>query len=253
MPAPAAMPPCHAHPSPNFNDRRGAPIDILLLHYTGMASDEDAIAWLCNPASEVSSHYFVCTDGRILQLVEDRHRAWHAGRSCWTGERELNSRSIGIEIANAGHRTIDPEGRPAPFADAQIDALVALCGALSERHDIRPERVLGHSDVSPGRKIDPGEMFPWGRLAAAGIGHWVPPAPLANGPVLREGDAGPAVKTFQALLALYGYDAPVSGEFCAKTANGTAAFQRHFRPERIDGAADASTWATLERLIAALP
>ena len=169
-------------------------------------------------------------------------------RRVWGGESDINSRSIGIEIANPGH----PGGLP-DFPDAQIEALIALCRDIVARNSIPARSVLAHSDVAPGRKIDPGERFPWGRLAAAGIGHFVEPAPLTDGPLLRRGDNGPKVESLQALLALYGYDVAVTGGFDQRTVDVVAAFQRHFRPARVDGEADISTITTLQRLIAALP
>ncbi|MES1151041.1 MAG: N-acetylmuramoyl-L-alanine amidase, partial [Dongia sp.] len=152
-------------PSPNQGERApGKPVDILLLHYTGMVSDERALKWLCDPESGVSSHYFVFEDGRIAQLVDEGRRAWHAGQSFWAGETDINSRSVGIEVANPGHQF----GYRA-FPDAQIAAVVALCQEILSRHEIPPERVLAHSDVAPLRKDDPGELFPWGVLAKAGV------------------------------------------------------------------------------------
>lgn len=237
-------------PSPNHDERR-APVDILLLHYTGMPSEAGALDWLASEESRVSSHYFVFSDGRIVQLVDESRRAWHAGASQWCGETDINSRSIGIEIANEGHAA--PGGVPPPFADAQIEAVVRLCRDILARHPIPAHRVLAHSDVAPGRKIDPGERFPWGRLAQAGIGRWVEPAAISAGEMLAQGATGPAVEALQSLLALYGYGITVDGAYDAGTGEVVAAFQRHFRPERIDGIADSSTVATLRRLIAALP
>jgi N-acetylmuramoyl-L-alanine amidase len=237
-----------SRPSPNHGERTSRPIDILLLHYTGMPTDEQALAWLCNPKSQVSSHYFVHADGRVLRLVPEERRAWHAGAALWGGESDVNSRSIGIEIANAGH----PGGLP-EYPGAQIEALVALCLEIVRRHPIPPHRVLGHSDVAPGRKLDPGERFPWARLAAARIGHFVEPAPIVEAAPLRRGDIGKRVEGLQGLLALYGYGVEVTGEFDQRTHDVVAAFQRHFRPARIDGIADSSTIETLRRLLAALP
>ncbi len=148
--------PIEQHPSPNHGPRApGKPTDILLLHYTGMALPERALEWLCDPASQVSSHYLVFEDGRVVQLVDEARRAWHAGRSSWAGERDINSRSVGIEIVNPGHQF-----GYRPFPEPQIDALIALCRAILSRHPIPPERVLAHSDVAPDRKEDPGELFP---------------------------------------------------------------------------------------------
>lgn len=236
-------------PSPNHNERDPAkPVDVLLLHYTGMASGEGAVRWLCSPASQVSSHYVVHEDGRVVQLVDEARRAWHAGRGSWAGETDLNTRSVGIEIVNPGHNF-----GYRPFPDAQIDALIALSLAILGRHPIPPERVLAHSDTAPLRKEDPGELFPWDTLHAAGIGHWVPPAPIVPGPVLVEGGEGEAVAALQARFRDYGYGLAETGVFGAETAAVVRAFQRHFRPALVDGIADLSTMATLERLIAALP
>lgn len=237
-----------SHPSPNHGERTSGPIDILLLHYTGMPDDAQALAWLCDLQSTVSSHYFIEKDGRVLQLVEEERRAWHAGASIWGGESDVNSRSIGVEIANAGH----PGGLP-DYAEAQVEALIALCRDILARHPIPPHRVLGHSDVAPGRKLDPGERFPWEKLAAAGIGHFVEPAAIVGGAGLRRGDTGAQVEALQGLFALYGYGIEISGAFDQRTEDVVAAFQRHFRPARVDGIADGSTLATLQRLLAALP
>jgi N-acetylmuramoyl-L-alanine amidase len=230
--------------SPNHGERRGGRRpDALVLHYTGMAVSGEALAWLCNPAAQVSCHYFVWEDGRIVQLVPEGRRAWHAGQSFWQGESDLNSASIGIEIANPGHDA----GLPA-FPEAQIAAVISLCRDIAVRLAIPPERILAHSDIAPRRKRDPGEKFPWARLHREGIGHYVEPAPI--------GDTGaPAVEveTLQAMLARYGYEIPVSGIYCATTEAVVRAFQRHFRAERVDGIADLSTVTTLRELIAALP
>ncbi len=231
--------------SPNHGERApGKPVDILLLHYTGMPSAEGALKWLCDPASQVSSHYFVFEDGRVVQMVDEGRRAQHAGVSLWAGEADINSRSIGIEVANPGHA----HGYPV-FPDAQIVALIGLCQEILARHPIPATRVLAHSDVAPTRKEDPGERFPWARLHAAGIGHWVVPAPLAEGPTYGPGDSGAAVAFLQARLRQYGYGIDPTGQFDELTAAVVRAFQRHFRPERVDGLADGSTVATLERLL----
>lgn len=236
-------------PSPNHGERIGVERpDILLLHYTGMPSADGAQAWLCNPESQVSSHYLVHEDGRIVQMVPEMRRAWHAGRSFWAGETDINSRSIGIEIANAGH----PAGLP-EYPQTQIDALIELCLECVQRHGIPAERVLAHSDVAPVRKVDPGENFPWGRLAARGVGHWVEPAPLGGGRFFQAGDRGQPVEALQSMLSIYGYDIEITGEFCEKTTGVVAAFQRHFRPARVDGVADSSTIETLHKLLVSLP
>lgn len=234
--------------SPNHGERApGKPVDMLILHYTGMASQEKALDWLRNPESSVSSHYFVFEDGRIAQLVAEDRRAWHAGKACWAGETDINSRSIGIEIANPGHNF-----GYCPFPKAQIDAVIVLCRDILARHPIPPQHVLAHSDIAPLRKEDPGELFPWQELAGEGIGLWVPPEPVGDDAGLRPGDAGPPVVHLKATLRTYGY-APAPGavydEECAAVVR---AFQRHFRPALVDGNADRSTLVTLERLIAAM-
>lgn len=236
-------------PSPNFGARRGGrEPDMLLLHYTGMSSGQGALDWLRSPQSEVSSHYVVLEDGTIHQLVCEDLRAWHAGRSFWRGETDINSCSIGIEIANPGH-----DGGYPDFPDAQTDAVVDLCRDCIARRGIAPERVLAHSDVAPSRKCDPGEKFPWARLHASGVGHWVAPSETRSGRYLQQGESGQPIEALQSLLALYGYQVEVSGCFDAATSAAVSAFQRHFRPARIDGVADVSTIETLHRLLAALP
>jgi len=235
-------------PSPNHGERRGPPPDMLILHYTGMASAEAALGRLRDPAAEVSAHYLVFEDGRIVQMVPESRRAWHAGAGAWAGERDLNSRSVGIEIVNPGHA-----GGLPPYPEAQIAAVTALSRDVVARLRIPARRVLAHSDVAPERKEDPGELFPWARLAAAGVGHHGPPAQSADGRFLTEGDAGQPVEALQAMLALYGYDQPVTGRFDARTRAVVTAFQRHFRPARVDGVADAATITTLRDLLAALP
>lgn len=236
-------------PSPNHGGRReGRSPDMIILHYTGMPTAEGALDWLCRPESEVSSHYMVYEDGRIVQLVPEARRAWHAGKSAWMGEIDINSASIGIEIANAGH----PGGLP-PFPDEQIAAVIELCRDCGARWQIAPERVLAHSDVAPIRKVDPGENFPWHRLHAEGVGHWVEPAPLAGGRFFQRGDSGQPVEALQSMLAYYGYAVDITGEFDLRTEGVVAAFQRHFRPQKVDGVADASTIDTLHRLLTSLP
>ncbi len=235
-------------PSPNIGERRdGKRADILLLHYTGMASAEAACRWLCNPHSGVSCHYLVDERGGIVQSVEEDKRAWHAGQSFWHGETDINSHSIGIEIHNRGHEADYPD-----FPDRQMAAVIALARDILARHPIPPQRVLAHSDIAPRRKLDPGEKFDWRRLHEAGIGHWVEPEPIFGDPGLGPGDEGDAVLAVQEELAAYGYDVPRNRCFDAATEAAVAAFQRHFRPERVDGRADRSTRVTLARLVAAL-
>lgn len=231
--------------SPNHGVRApGCGIDMLVLHYTGMRSEDGAIGWLCDPRSEVSSHYVVREDGTVLQLVDEDRRAWHAGRSFWRGVTDVNSHSIGIEICNPGH-----EFGYRPFPVRQIDAVTELCLDILGRHAVAPRNVVAHSDVAPLRKEDPGELFPWRRLASAGVGLHVEPSSPTAGPSLWPGDSGSAVTGLQESLSSYGYDVPTSGRYCDHTAAVVTAFQRHFRQDRIDGVADAATVDTLDRLV----
>lgn len=212
-------------PSPNFDDRpAGLGVDMLVLHYTGMRTEEEALQRLCDPAAQVSAHYVIDEDGTLTRLVPEDKRAWHAGVAFWRGRSDINARSIGIELVNPGH-----EFGYRPFPEAQMRALEALCRDILARHPIPARNVVGHSDVAPRRKTDPGELFDWKRLATQGIGIW--PAPRATGE-----DAA-------ALLAACGYETE-------ELAASLAAFQRHFRPARIDGIADAETLGLLAGLAA---
>ncbi|PDQ17234.1 N-acetylmuramoyl-L-alanine amidase [Mesorhizobium sanjuanii] len=232
--------------SPNFGPRRETTRpDMIVLHYTGMKTGSGAEAWLCDPASEVSAHYLVHEDGQIVQMVRESDRAWHAGKSSWFGRTDINSCSIGIEIVNPGHSL-----GYRSFPKRQIDAVIGLCKGIVQRHSIPAQRVLAHSDVAPGRKIDPGEKFPWKALFEAGVGHLVEAAPVRRGAVLKAGDAGAEVEALQSMLALYGYGVEISGAFDRQTEIVVDAFQRHFRQRKVDGLADASTIRTLERLLA---
>ncbi len=214
-------------PSPNHNARRGSRIDILVLHYT-VFDGPRSLAALTDRDRQVSAHYLVMEDARVHRLVDEDRRAWHAGVSFWDGETDINSRSIGIEIVNQGNET----GAFQPYAPAQMDAVIALSQEILQRHPIPPERVLGHSDVAPDRKVDPGDLFPWRRLAAEGVGLW-PDAPVANAP------EDPA--WLRAALARYGYDPDADAVI--------SAFQRHFRADRVDGAADRETAGLALRLL----
>ena len=230
-------------PSPNQNERQLGKLDILLLHYTGMVSGEEALDRLCDAQSQVSAHYLVFEDGRIVCMVEESRRAWHAGVAEWGGVADINSRSIGVEIVNPGHDLGYPD-----FPEQQVEAVIALSRDIVFRQGIARTHVLAHSDVAPGRKADPGEKFPWARLASEGVGHWVTPVENMDGPVLKIGDRGDGVAELQFQLADYGYGIVVDGHYGAVTAGVVTAFQRHFRPARVDGAADLSTVGTLRLL-----
>ena len=232
-------------PSPNHGERL-RPITMLILHYTGTPTAASALDLLRSPQAEVSAHYFVEEDGAIAQLVPEARRAWHAGKSFWAGETDVNSASIGVEIVHPGHDD------PRPYPARQIAAVAALARDVCTRHAIAKERVLAHSDIAVTRKIDPGEFFPWDALAVQGVGHYVAPAPIVGDEALSVGDAGAAVTALQQRLRAYGYNIEPTGRYDEATANVAAAFQRHFRPQRIDGRADASPRATLEGLLGAL-
>lgn len=222
--------------SPNHDERTpGQPADILLLHYTGMKSAQAAIDRLVDPTTKVSAHYLIEEDGTAWQLVPEDRRAWHAGVGCWAGARDINARSIGIELVNPGH-----EFGYRPFPPAQMASLEVLARGILARHPIPPRRVLGHSDVAPQRKQDPGELFDWARLARQGIGLW----PRAN--------AAPrswSVAEFQAGLGRFGYEVPDHGELDEATRAVLIAFQRHFRPARCDGLADEESAGILADLL----
>lgn len=214
-------------PSPNHGPRAvGLPIDMLVVHYTGMTSADAALERLCDPAAEVSAHYLIDEAGVVHRLVAEERRAWHAGVSMWRGETDINGRSIGIELVNPGH-----EFGYRPFPDAQMDAFRSLAFEIIARHPIEARNVVGHSDVAPTRKSDPGEFFDWQGLAAAGIGLWPMPADHL------EQDQGRTAT----LLGEIGYDI---GDLSA----AIRAFQRHFRPARPNGRMDPET----ARLVAGL-
>jgi N-acetylmuramoyl-L-alanine amidase len=229
-------------PSPNF-DARTVPPSILVLHYTGMQTGEAALARLCDPEAEVSAHYMVEEDGRVFRLVPEERRAWHAGVSYWRGRRNINGDSIGVEIVNPGH-----EFGYRPFPEAQVAAVVELVGDIRSRWSIEDRDIVGHADVAPTRRQDPGELFPWKRLAEAGHGLWAEPPPAPGAPI-GEGEEGAAVFALQAGFTRLGYDLPPSGAFDADTAAVVRAFQRHWRPERVDGVADGETRARLIALL----
>lgn len=232
-------------PSPNFGPRRdGARPELLILHYTGMASGRAAEDWLCNPVSEVSCHYIVHEDGRIVQMIREADRAWHAGAGSWKGKGDVNSRSVGIEIVNGGHAFGLPD-----FPMGQIEAVIALARGICARNGIGPASVLAHSDIAPGRKSDPGEKFPWEMLSAAGVGITVETVPARDIAELGPGEEGEEVARFQKKLAAYGYGIDSTGIFDPETERVTRAFQLHFRRAKVDGVADAATRDILSRLV----
>lgn len=211
-------------PSPNFSERK-LPVGMLVLHYTAGDSDAQDLQCLTDgaAANPVSAHYLVGRGGRVYALVDERNRAWHAGVSFWHGVTDVNSASIGIEISNSGH---DARGRARPFTEAEIEAVVALCTNICSRYEIAPRDVVGHSDVAPRRKIDPGELFPWRRLAENGVGFWT------------DGFAEPKLPVAQ-MLAGIGYETVDVGA-------SLRAFERHYYPEAVTSGAT----RTLERLAA---
>ncbi len=218
------------HPSPNFGQRSsGLKIDMIVLHYTGMESADGALARLCDPASEVSAHYMIAEDGAVFRLVAEDMRAWHAGVSNWAGATDINDRSIGIELVNPGH-----EFGYRKFPEPQMAALEGVAIDIVARHGIPAHRVLGHSDIAPTRKSDPGELFDWRRLALNGIGVW-------SDENARQGEADP--QRAIDLLARYGY-----GVDDINPTPSIIAFQRHFRPACIDGVMDRETFARLNDL-----
>ena len=229
-------------PTPNFDARRSLP-DMIILHYTGMESGEAAIERLCDPEARVSAHYVVEEDGRIFRLAPEERRCWHAGISHWRGEEELNHVSIGIEFVNPGH-----EFGYRAFPEAQVQAVIALVGDIRTRWTISNDRIIGHSDVAPDRKEDPGELFPWKHLSELGHGLWVEVG-AAPGAALAEGEEGLGVLALQAGLNRLGYDCPPSGKYDATTTTIVRAFQRHWLQTRFDGVADGETRARLVGLL----
>ncbi|VXC91852.1 N-acetylmuramoyl-L-alanine amidase [Sphingomonas sp. AX6] len=219
-------------PSPNFDDR-SLPITMIVLHYTGMETGEAAIERLRDPAAKVSSHYLVAEDGTILRMVDEDKRAWHAGRSHWRGVKDINSASVGIEIVNPGH-----EWGYRPFPEEQVAAVIRLVHEIKDRHEITRGNIVGHSDIAPARKQDPGELFPWGKLARLRLAL---PRPTKN--LMDPGwtDGG-----FLLALERFGYD--VEDGPAAVTA-----FQRRFRPEMVDGIIDAECRMLLLALLLPKP
>jgi len=215
-------------PSPNWNERK-LPVSMVVLHYTGMPTAQEALDRMCDPAAEVSAHYLIDEDGTVTQMVDEGHRAWHAGRSYWRGMTDINSASIGIELVNPGH-----EWGYRPFPEAQIDALLPLLADIVKRYDIPRANVVGHSDIAPARKDDPGELFPWARLARIRLAL---PVPRPTMRLIYDNHGA-----FYLALERFGYD----------IADGHAAvraFQRRWRPRQITGEIDGEIGAMLFELL----
>jgi len=233
-------------PSPNF-DNRTLPISLLILHYTGMKTGEAALTRMCDAQAKVSAHYMIEEDGGIFQLVEEDKRAWHAGVSEWQGETNINSNSIGIEIVNGGHDWPQEDGSLPPFADVQINAVIALSKDIMSRRGALT--VLGHSDIAPMRKIDPGEHFPWAGLAAAGLGFWPDAADEDRRILFEPGTRDRGVAILQSGLAHIGYGARVTGIMDEASVKIIEALQRRYRPSQIDGIVDIHTMEIVKALI----
>jgi len=239
-------------PSPNFNERpQGQIPDLLLLHYTGMKTGAEALERMRDPAAKVAAHYMIETDGTVYQLVAEDKRAWHAGISSWQGETDINGCSIGIEIVNPGH-----EFGYQAFPDGQMQSVATLCKAIIQKYSIRADRVLGHSDVAPDRKMDPGEKFNWQWLASEGVGLW--PKDTQENTVhendkitLKYGDVGVQVDALQAQMTAIGYGLDVSSRYDRMTEYGVAAFQRHWRQQKVSGVADGETQNLIEAILKA--
>ncbi|PJI40148.1 N-acetylmuramoyl-L-alanine amidase [Ferrovibrio sp.] len=234
------------HPSPNFDERNcRRPVDMVVLHYTGMPTAAAALQRLTDPESKVSSHYMIDEDGTIYRLVPEEKRAWHAGVGFWRGIRDVNARSIGIELVNPGHEFGYRE-----FPAVQVDALIALLKDIASRHEMMPGNYVGHSDVAPTRKEDPGELFPWRRLHAAGFGRWwtddfkISP----SAPTLRAGERGGAVLELQVALDKIGYAIEGSGIYDSHTEAAVRAFQRHWRQDQVNGVSDAETTSLIHHI-----
>lgn len=231
-------------PSPNYNERpAGAEVDTVVIHYTGMVSAGAALERLCNKDAEVSSHFLIDEAGGLYELVHPEKRAWHAGVSNWQGRDNLNHSSIGIELVNPGH-----EFGYRPFPEAQITSLLELLVFLKDVYAIPRERYIGHSDIAPFRKMDPGELFPWKRLAAAGFGVFPQKDHSDQTIIKKAGDNGPEIKMLNKQLGIIGYDGFDRDAFGDHTAQIIRAFQAHWRPEGVHGKLDAGTWSALNEV-----
>ena len=233
-------------PSSNFDARpSGRAPDMIVLHYTGMPSADASLARLCDPAARVSAHYLIDEAGVLTRIVLETMRAWHAGSAFWRGEEDINGCSIGIELQNPGHAF-----GYRPFPDAQIVSLISLCRDIRSRFAVPDARILAHSDVAPGRKQDPGELFPWRRLAGAGIGLW-PDETIDVGSFASVSESSTVldIKRLQGKLDRFGYRVTSTGTYDPATRQAVLAFKRHWAPERLDDEADATTVGILENLL----
>lgn len=232
-------------PSPNHDSRGGVSVSMLLLHYTGMQNGQVALERLCDAEAKVSAHYLVEEDGRIIQMVDEADRAWHAGVASWCGHENINARSVGIEIVNPGH-----EFGYRSFPDAQMVSVAALSKDVLLRHAIAPCGVVGHSDVAFRRKQDPGELFGWEGLAKCEVGLWHDnPLPKSGYRSLKVGDVGESVRQLHVNLECFGYGIESDGMFGVVTELCVIAFQRHFRQGRVNGVWDGECDAILENLL----
>lgn len=233
------------HPSPNWNSRPdGTVIDTVIIHYTGMQSGETALTRLCDETAEVSAHYLIEEDGRLFRLVAEEKRAWHAGVSHWRGMDNLNHNSIGIELVNPGH-----EFGYRAFPRKQINALIELLSGIHRRHNILPVNVIGHSDIAPDRKTDPGELFPWEQLYEAGFGIY---SKLGGGdtkPIAQIGDNVSVVEEMRSQLKCLGYNVTNSKTFDETCVHIVKAFQAHWRPSCVSGVYDLGTKNVLDDII----
>ena len=235
------------HPSPNFSSRpSGQRIDTLILHYTGMPDNKEALERLCHPDTKVSAHYFITETGKLYQLVADRHRAWHAGISCWRGKAQLNDNALGIEITNPGH-----DHGYYPFPKTQMDVVITLSQYLVKTYAIPARNVIGHSDIAPSRKKDPGELFDWELLAQHGVGLWpeIRPFSPTSELLIHPEEESMKVATIQKMLAHYGYHIRVDGYFGWKTRDVIIAFKRHFVPNQVNSQWNSTTHHVLESLL----
>jgi N-acetylmuramoyl-L-alanine amidase len=213
----------HHYQSPNFDERPNHQcLDLIIIHYTGMEKVKEALTRLCDPLAKVSAHYLIDQKGQCYQLVDDQKRAWHAGVSYWQGIRDINGISLGIELDNGGH-----DGGLPFFPESQIQALVSLLISLSQKYHINKKKIIGHSDVAPLRKMDPGELFPWLTLHQYGFGLW--PASTSQQAVPQ------SIFEVQKILRIIGYDCPLNGIIDHQTEAVIRAFQRHFTPNEITG------------------